>query len=266
MRKHHSIFFIFKNDLFSVITKPKVASRTMVEIFNSIYNPYIYLDENANSNMYENLNEHTMYNELLNNPTNDKLYILYRNPQKRYYSGIIEDLIRVIDSNTLENMYYLNSLFKKHFINPFKFEEDAKSNNYNFLLSNEKYVNFVKDLITEWIEWQLLYKPIISDHTEPYIDILYNLANRNVNQSILVNIDDTLNSLENIFLKNLNSEISEKLNNHQIYTSHINFYNLVDDVFNKKEEYLRFKEDVLRKDTMYYKIFEASEKNILNKK
>ena len=36
--------------------------------------------------------------ELLNNPTNDKLYILYRNPQKRYYSGIIEDLIRVIDS------------------------------------------------------------------------------------------------------------------------------------------------------------------------
>jgi hypothetical protein len=266
MRKQHSIFFIFKNESFSVITKPKVASRTMTELFRSNYNPYIYLDESGTSYMYENLIEHNMYNEFINNSTNNKLHILYRNPQKRYYSGIIEDLIRVIDSNTIKNMYYLNSLFKKHFINPFKFEEDIKSNNYNFLLSNEQYVNFVKDLITEWIEWQLSYKPIISDHTEPYIDILYNLSNRNVNESVLVNIDNTLNSLENIFLKNLNSEISENLNNHQIHTSHINFYKLVDDVFNKKEEYLHFKEGVLRSDNMYYNIFEASEKNILNKK
>ena len=262
----NTIFFIFKNDSFCVITKPKVASRTMVEIFNSTYNPYIYLDESANSVMYENLNEHNMYNEFISNSTNNKLHILYRNPQKRYYSGIIEDLIRVIDNNTMKKMYHFNLLFKKYSINPFQFEEDIKSNNYNFLLSNQQYINFVKDLITEWIEWQLLYKPITSHHTEPYMNILYNLSNKNINESIFVNIDDTLNSLENIFVKNLNNEISENLNNHNMHTSHINFYKLVDDVFNKKEEYLHFKEGVLRSDNMYYNIFEASEQNILNKK
>ena len=265
MRNKNSIFFIFKNNSFCVITKPKVASRTMSEIFHTSYNPYIYLDKDATSDMYENLNEHIIYNELLNNPTNDIIHILYRNPQKRYYSGIIEDLIRVIDINTLQNMYYFNLLFRKYSIDPFKFAEDINSN-YNLLLSNEQYINFVKDLITEWIEWQLLYKPITSDHTEPYIDILYNLSNRSVNQSIFVNTDNKLNSLESIFVKNLNNEISENLNQHQMGISHNNFYKLVDDVFNKKEEYLKFKEDVLRKDTMYYKIFEASEKNILNKK
>lgn len=262
MRKHHSIFFLFNNDLFSVITKPKVASRTMSEIFHSIDNPYIYLDKDANSNMYENLNEHTFYNKLINNRTNNKLYILYRNPQKRYYSGIIEDLVRVIDINTLENMYYLNSLFKKHSINPFKFAEDINID-YNLLLSNEKYVNLIKDLITEWIEWQLLYKPITSDHTEPYIDILYNISNKN--KCILVNIDNKLNSLESIFVKNLNSEISENLNQHQMGLSHNTFYKLVDDVFNKKEQYLKFREDVLKIDNEYYNIFEASKKNILYK-
>jgi hypothetical protein len=266
MRKQHSIFFIFKNESFSVITKPKVASRTMTELFRTNYNPYIYLDGSGTSYMYENLIEHNMYNEFINNLTNDKLYILYRNPEKRYYSGIIEDLVRVIDGNTIEIMYHLNSFFRKHSIDPFQFVNDINTNDYNLLVSNEKYVNLLKDLITEWIEWQLLYKPVTSDHTEPYIDILYNLSNKNVNESVFVNIDDTSNSLENIFVKNLNSEISENLYNHQIHTSHINFYKLVDDVFNKKEEYLEFKENVLRSDTMYYNIFEASEKNILNKK
>lgn len=266
MRKHHSLFFLFNNDSFSVITKPKVASRTMTEIFRTNYNPYIYLDDSAISYMYENSNEHNIYNEFITNFTNNKLYMLYRNPQKRYYSGIIEDLIRVIDGNTIEIMYHLNSFFRKHSINPFQFVKDINSNDYNLLLYNEKYVNLLNDLITEWIEWQLLYKPIISDHIEPYIDILNNISNKNVNESIFVNIDDKLNSLENIFVKNTNDKISENLNNHQIHISHINFYKLVDDVFNKKEEYLQFKDNVLKTDNMYYSIFEASEKNILNKK
>lgn len=264
MRNLNSIFFIFKNDSYNVITKPKVASRTMSEIFRNNYNPYIYLDKTANSNMYENLYEHTMYNELINS-TNNKLHILYRNPQKRYYSGIIEDLVRVIDINTIEKMYHFNLLFRKYSIDPFQFVKDINID-YNLLLSNELYVNFLKEIITEWIEWQLLYKPITSDHTEPYIDILYNLSNKNVNESVLVNIDNVSNSLENIFVKNINETISENLKFHQKNTSHIEFHKLVDDVFNKKQEYLKFKEMVLKDDTMYYNIFEASEKNILNKK
>lgn len=264
MRKQNNIFFIFNDDTFCVITKPKVASRTMTEIINSTYNPYIYLDENANSYLYENLKEHNLYNEFINNKINKNFYILYRNPHKRYYSGIIEDLVRVIDKDSMKEMYHLNTLFKKHLINPFEFANDISLNNYNTLLENEKYINFLKDLISEWIDWQLLYKPIFTDHTEPYIDILYNISKINVNNSIFVNIDNKLNSLEDIFVKNKNEQISKSLNHHQSYISHGNFYSLIDDVFNKKDEYLKFKEEVLKIDNTYYNILEKSEKNILN--
>jgi hypothetical protein len=266
MRKKLSPFFLYQSNDVTVITKAKVASRYMVELFLTTENPYIYIDTDINN--YENRNQkyYEKLNLLLSNEFDGDVYFLYRNPTKRLYSGIVEDTLRIYDYHNIFEKYELNLLVNKHSIDVLNLQHNLHIGNYNFFIENKKYIEFTKDIVRNWIDWQLKLNPLYTDHTEPYMDIIYKFSNKLINNNIFfINIDDTRNDLENIFKKYNSLHIQTRSIAKQTELSHSKFYYWLDDIFNEKNEYIKFKNEFISIDNSFYELLENSNSNILKK-
>jgi hypothetical protein len=266
MRRNIFPLFLYQSNDITVITKAKVASRYMSELFMSSENPYIYIDSNINN--YENGNQKYFQklNLLLKDKSNNDVYFLYRNPLKRFYSGLIEDTLRIYDYNTIFENYHLNYLIDRYSINLYELQLNLGKGDYNFFIENQNYINFTKDIIKNWIEWHLKIKPIYTDHTEPYMDIIYSFSNKLKNSNIFfINIDDNRNNLENIFKKYNSLYLRDNAIDDQKSLSHSKFYNFLENIFNENDEYSKFKNTFLSIDNLFYELLESNDLNILKK-
>jgi hypothetical protein len=266
MRKKLSPFFLYQSNDVTVITKAKVASRYMVELFLTTENPYIYIDIDINNYQNGNQKYFEKLNLLLSNKFNGDVYFLYRNPTKRLYSGIVEDTLRIYDYHNIFEKYELNLLVNKHSINVIELQHNLRLGNYNFFIEDAKYIEFTKDIVRNWIDWQLKLKPLYTDHTEPYMDIMHKFSNKLINNNVFfINIDDSKNDLKSIFKKYNSLHIQNRSIANQKELSHSKFYDSLDDIFNEKNEYIKFKNEFISIDNSFYELLENSNSNILKK-
>lgn len=264
-------FFLSENDKSFVITKPKVASRFIQEI----YHPNTY--EICINNSLQIINGGSVstagiesYNNLFNKNTNIKdIFLIYRHPLKRYISGVVEDLINSMNHFNYNEQFYLRYYLKKYNIESYDLFENLKMNHYkrDFLL-DVKYIEFINEILSDFFFWQVQTTPINSHHSSPYM-VVYNkiLKSENIdNRKIyLVNLDDTRNKLSEILLPYFDNsrklEVATRTSSHQ---SNKNFYNLIYEIIQKNDFFKELVDSVCDLDFYFYDEFEKSSLNILN--
>ena len=266
--------FLYQKENVTTITKEKVASRFLSEIYSTQdgRGHHIFLDGKCNNYENENFESYDTLNILINNKLlNNDVYLLYRNPTKRYYSGSVQHILSNYRYDTIFFRYELNKLFNKHQICTYELLYYLNNNSFADLLAHKKYVEYFKEVFRDYIEWQIKLKPINDVHTEPYIHILNALSNKLSHHNLFfVNIDDERNDLEMIYSKydnifdSLNSRNKLNLALERLSTSNFRFYKIMDDVFNENKKYLEFRDNFLSYDNAEYKVLESHKRNILN--
>lgn len=266
LRKPISSFFLYFTDEVCVFTKAKVASRFLSDIFANSHteNPYIFLDSDGNNYENNNTNDFLNYNKLIHQNYNGEILFLYRNPKKRYYSGIIQDVLRIYDYSTINESYLLNSIVNLTSADTKLLKKNLYEENFSIFL-NEQFIEFTKAIIINWIEWQLKTSPWVSDHIEPYLDTLYAVSSKIKNSNVkFINIDDNKNNLEHIMKKYSSTYIPNYINDRLKKDSHYKFYDLIDEIFNENPKYLRLQKSVLSLDNSFYAMLELNPNNITN--
>lgn len=266
MNESASSFYFFKNQEVAIITKAKVASRFSGFLFSSYYDPYgddhyLYLTKDGNCTNPIYSTAYSNYDDIIRN--NIPVYFLYRNPIKRYYSGVMEDLFTTLNDNQLNFSFYLTPYIEKFKLNPFEILYNFSSNNKEFLIENKKYILFFKSLIQNYIKWQTIFKPIVTEHTDPYLKNTYELSNKLANP-IYVNIDDDKNNLPSIFFKYSTLSKSTDMNISKFSQSSKNFHKIIEETFNETDEYINIKDLFTKSELNIYDMLESHERNILN--
>jgi hypothetical protein len=267
-------FFLYQKENVVTITKEKVASRFLSQIYDveNLEKPQVFLDGKCNNYEDNNVEWYDTFNTLVNNKlVNNDVYLLYRNPIKRYYSGSVQHILSNYRYDTVFFRYELNKLFDKHQIDAYELLYHLNTSNFADLFANKKHVEYFKEVFRDYIEWQIKIKPINNVHTEPYIHALNAVSNKLTHHNIFfINIDNEHNDLELIYSKydtlfnNLNNTNKLYFATERLTTSNFRFYKLLDDVFNENERYMEFRNNFLSYDNAGYKILESHKRNILN--
>jgi hypothetical protein len=268
--------FLYQKENIVTMTKEKVASRFLSEIYGvqDSGKHHIFLDGKCNNYEDGNIEWYDTFNILVDNKLiNNDVYLLYRNPIKRYYSGSVQHILSNYRYDTVFFRFELNKLFDKYQVNAYELLYFLNTSNFADLFANKRYVEYFKEVFRDYIEWQIKLKPIDDVHIEPYIHIINGLSTKlNHHNLFFVNIDDDRNDLELIYSKydtvfdNLNSTNKLNFAIERLTTSNFRFYKIIDQVFNENEKYLEFRNNFLASENAAYKTLESHKRNILNLK
>lgn len=261
-------FHIFKKENVISISKEKVAVNFLRHMYglNNEDQNQLYIDENARNYENNNYDSYYEFNQLLNhNSEPNDIYLFYRDPILRYYSGIAYHLLTIYGNNILFEKYEMINLFEKYNINPYEIVYYSTTNDFDYLLSKPNYIKYFKEIIKNFLEWQIKINPIKESYIESYIGYLNQIYNRiNHHNVMFVNVDknrliNVFNKYESIFDKNLIANNAENINNSQL-----SFHKIIDEVFNQNKKYIEFRDDFLSEEYHFYDILEKHEKNVLN--
>lgn len=263
--------FLAENEKSFVITKPKVASRFVQSLYQGSTHEIRIENTLEISPYFEVTNEASKsYNRLLDVKTNNKeIFLIYRNPLKRYISGVIEDILVSIGQENFNERFFLRSYLSKNNIEPYYLFEQLKENesNRNFLL-NEEFKSFLDDVLNDFFYWQVQTTPIFSHHSSPYM-VIYDkilksqkIDNRKVH---LINLDNEKNNLSEILKPFVSDathiETSEQISSKQ---SHKVFYSYVNNMIENNVFFKDLVDNVCSLDFYFYDEFEKSPLNVLN--
>ena len=267
---HQFDLLIGENDSSFVITKAKVASRFVEELYHpNRFTIPIDIDLNFNSNDIPKDAKDMFYRLMDKENNNKKIYILYRNPKNRFISGTIEDLVNSIADTNYSEKFFLRRYLRQHHIEPYELYKRLEENvhNRNFLLE-DKFKFFLTDLLSDWFFWQISTTPVTSHHTSPYLAIYDKiLKSPNINSSnvMFINIDDKENDLGNI-LGGENIEDRKGAEEVRKLQSNKTFYEFLNLMIEKNQFFEDLMMNVIGMDLYFYNEFENSENNIKNKK
>lgn len=267
---HQFDLFFSENEKSFVITKAKVGSRFITEMYHP-NTQVIPLDINLEFT-HANVDKPSKdmfyrFNDKENN--NKMIFLIYRNPLKRFISGTVEDLLVSIGTNNFNEKFFLKNYVTKHNIDPYKLYQDLDKNqeNRNFLLE-DYYVDFLTNLIEDWFYWQISTSPITSHHSSPYLaiyDTILKSPNINSNNIRLVNIDDKDISLQNVLTPYLESGFDiDKNDVVRLRQSNKNFYDFIKSMLNENKFFNDLSQNVCEIDNYFYNEFEKSNLNIKN--
>jgi hypothetical protein len=271
--EQHNLF-LSENDKSFVITKPKIASRFIQEVYfpnNHEINLSTKLEIDSHEGSGITKEAIDCYNRLFDKKTNTKdIFLIYRNPLTRYISGIIEDILVSIGTSNYNEKFYLRYYLKKNNIEPYALFEKLKSNQYqrDFLLDIE-FVNFLNDILSDFFFWQVQTTPINSHHASPYM-IIYDkiLKSENIdnNKIHLINIDNPTNKLSEILLPYVNDSLKlETATTQGKSQSHRQFHEHIKDVIQTNDFFRDLVDSICDLDFYFYDEFEASSLNVLNR-
>jgi len=264
-------FNIYTSPNLTVMTKAKVASRTVkTYLDNDNQNCSVMIKDGK---FFETDGPYGMnyVKELQKEGNKKEILLLYRNPQKRFISGVVQDVIRSLSVDDFCNYFWMSSYQREYNFDLKKLQKYILDENFNELLNDTEFSDLVILFITDWFEIQQ--KQVIknlSNHIEPYLyhyDEIISKELFDLSKISLVNIDKEKNDLHSIFAK-YGVKLDESLTQEkklQIFQSHRSWYTTI----------LKIVEaDVFFKDTMtlytesdfyFYDKFEKSKLNILNK-
>jgi hypothetical protein len=274
MNQKITSLFLFQKDNITTIAKEKVASRFLTAVY-SLHNPgvnHIFVDEQCNNYENDNLECYDAFNALISDEAvKNEIYFLYRDPLKRYYSGIVQRLLSDYKYDNISFNFSLNKLVDKYSINIYEFLYHLNTSNFSYITKN--YREYLKDIIRDFIEWQIKLRVSEDAHTEPYLSILHGVSNKlNHHNLSFVNIDASQVDLESLFLKE-HGNVFERGNSLSKYTlakernqnSNSSFYKIIDEVFNENKNYIKFRNEYLSSDNETYKLLESHERNLLSR-
>lgn len=274
MNQKITSLFLFQKENIITIAKEKVASRFLTAVYSlrNAGNNNIFVDEQCNNYENENLEYYDAFNTLISDETvKNEIYFLYRDPLKRYYSGVVQRLLSDYKYDNISFNFSLNKLIDKYSINIYEFLYHLNTSNFKYIAKN--YKEYFKDIIRDFIEWQIKLKVVEDAHTEPYLSILHGISNKlNHHNLFFVNIDAGQADLDSIFLKehgnvfgNTNSLNKYTLAKERSVNSNSLFYKIIDEVFNENKNYIKFRNEYLSSDNEIYKLLESHERNLLNR-
>jgi hypothetical protein len=263
--------FIAENEKSFVITKAKVASRYLQEIYQpDVYNVPLNINfEFSDINSLSD-NQKNIFYRLSDIKQNKKdILLLYRNPIKRYISGTIEDLFVSIGTTNFNEKYFLRRYLNSSNIEPYFFFKQLEENieNKNFLLE-DSYNTFLTSLLEDWFVWQNSTSAIISHHSSPYLaiyDSMLNHPNIDRNKIKFINIDDPENNLTRIF-QNYSKDVSDVIpeNTNNLRQSNKSFFTFVKKYIEDNIAFSQLMNDVCQMDLYFYQKFESLPNNIKN--
>jgi len=205
MEHHINNLFFFEKENVVTITKEKVASRFLAEIYDikEVGRNNIFLDGRCNNYEDNNIECYTSFDSLVNDHSQKKdVYLFYRNPIKRLYSGIVQFILSGFRYDNIFLKYELNKLFDKYSINTYEFLYYINTSNFKEVMSNPSHVDLFRDLIRDCIDWQIKLKPIQDVHIDNYVYLMYELSFKlNHHNIFYVNIDSSKNNIESIYSK-----------------------------------------------------------------
>jgi len=272
--------FISENEKSFVITKAKVASRQIQELYDpnnfslNVNSKFLFEDIGMapDDNIIDDIDESKkLYKRLTDIKSNKKdVLILYRDPFKRYISGVVEDIIVNIDSNNFNERFYLRKYINKYNIDPYSLfkEFDSNSHNRDFLLSDD-YIGFTTDLLNDYFFWQISTTPVNSHHSSPYLVVLNSIMSSNLidnNKIKLINIDDDRVDLYEI-LKNYGVDkykIQGSAPNRK-NQSNKTFFKHISELIHSNKFFIDLVDGIIGIDYYFYEQFETSKFNVLNK-
>lgn len=243
---------IYSTDKYFFITKEKVASRFLESLFgddldSGIVFDYMFDINNKKIKPFIDTNSDIQkqtindFEDALNKKLKKDIIILYRNPNNRFLSGIIQDFNSNIDDKGGE--FTLSLLYKLFNINS-DIEEFMENNKGALQLSeletqSGEVIEFLKKSLTSYMEYsaELNFDGI---HTKNYLHEFYILIKENYfdsNKIILCDIDINLDSL--IKTLSLNPDYTRKNSNNNFKKL---LHEILDDKNNKKlSEKIEFK-------------------------
>lgn len=268
---HQFDLFFSENETSFVITKAKVGSRFITELYHP--NTHVIpLDNNlkfTHSNLEKSVKD--LFYRFNDIQSTKDIFLIYRNPIKRFISGTIEDLLVSIGNDNYNEKYFLLNYLNKYNIDPYKLYSDLTENleSREFLLQ-EYYIEFLRNILEDWFYWQIKTSPITSHHTSPYLaiyDTILKSPNINNNNIKLVNLDDKDNSLLDILSPTFKHQIQLSSDERvRLRQSNKNFYTFVKSMIDNNKFFNDLMTNVCEMDMYFYNEFEASELNIKNKK
>lgn len=264
-------FNIYTSPNVTVITKAKVASRTVKTYFDKDNQNCSF--KISDGKFYEIEGPYGMnYIKEIQKADNKKeILLLYRNPQKRFISGVVQDVVRSLSVDSFCNYFWMVSYQREYNFDLKKFQQYILDENYNALLSDDEFSDVVIRFITDWFEMQQ--KQVVrnpSNHIEPYLHHYDEIVNKkllDLSKISFVNIDKEKNNLDSIF-KKYGVKLDETLTEEDklvMNQSHRSWFTTLIKIIDK---------DIFFKDTMthytetdfyFYNKLENSELNILNK-
>lgn len=264
---HQFDLFFSENESSFVITKAKVASRFITEMYhpNTKVIPLNIGFQITDTTSKDVLDMFYRFN----NASNKDIFLIYRTPLKRFISGTVEDLLVSIEHNNYNEKFFLKYYLNKHNLNTYKFYNDLETNKESrtFLLE-DYYIEFLTNIIEDWFYWQIVIPPINSHHTSPYLaiyDTILKSSNINNNNVKLVNIDDNTINLKDILSPTFNHKIEissdETL---RLTQSNKNFHNFIKSIIDSNTFFNEFVTRVCQIDNDFYNEFEKSNNNIKN--
>lgn len=269
---HQYDLFVAEGDDCFVITKAKVGSRFIEELFS--HNCYIIpVDINLEFTTPESISKEAkdMFYRLNDKENNNKkIFILYRNPLNRFISGTVEDLINNISTVNYNEKFYLRKYCKQHNIEAYELFKELEKDEYDksFLLE-DKYKLLLSDLLSDFFHWQIQTTPVTSHHTSPYMaiyDVILKNENFNNENISLINLDDKENNLEEILsdYSKLETHDKEAASTYRKKISNKTFYPFVQAMLEKNQFFSNLQEQVTSIDDYFYQEFENSINNIKN--
>lgn len=197
-------FTLYSNDKLSVITFPKVASRTTQHYIgkNNIIDVDCFGDIPEFKSPYKTDTESKLKKtaeNILNKTSDIDILILYRNPIEKMISSTYQDFLSSIDRHDMGHEYFLkkkdyDKLINKHFSNPNEIYDfiDRKNKTWEWSTIPTHY-------IFDKLELKLL-KMLIDNFFETIV-YTKNIINMNHSKLILSYITELLDNLDNSKIK-----------------------------------------------------------------
>jgi hypothetical protein len=258
------------------ITKQKVASTLLSSLFTDsekcglafdysidIVNRKITTAENPTTAISKKVLQD--FDDIFSNNSKKTIIVLYRNPENRLKSSIIEDFTSSIlsDYNNEFALYMLHKMFKvspktASFLNDNKNELHLTKINYN----NNELIDFLKKTFTLYMEY-LASTDFNNQHSVNYLSEFYTMINENIfdtSKLILCDIDAKL-------LSPLLEKFSLNVDYHHTH-SNSEFNPIIDDVLsdmNNKHIVEKYNEKI-KSENVFYELLKKRSNNFNTEK